>query len=217
MKDIFLSRPNWFDKTFEDGIKNFYNLLKSNEVNPRTIGQSDYPSETPLDGVIKLMKKCQGTIVLGVPQIEILNGKIKEKDISAPIHLGTEWNHIEAALAHSMNHPLLVIHHSTVKRGIFDRGACNTFLYSVDMKNPSWPLSDEISGALINWKSELKELVFSKNDFLEKPTIQWGMYKFENEIGLFCPVCFQKDGLKIPTSRLDTKFYQCPNCKAKFS
>ena len=118
------------------------------------------------------MKKCQGTIVLGVPQIEILNGKIKEKDISAPIHLGTEWNHIEAALAHSMNHPLLVIHHSTVKRGIFDRGACNTFLYSVDMKNPSWPLSDEISGALINWKSELKELVFSKNDFLEKPTIQ---------------------------------------------
>jgi hypothetical protein len=141
MKDIFLSRPNWIPKNYEKGLENFYNLLNSNNLRPRTIGQSDYPSESPLDGVIKLLKKCQGTIVLGIPQIEIETGKIKDSNINEKFELGTEWNHIEGALAHSLNHPLLIIHHKDVKRGVFDRGACNTFLYSVDMNDSSWSIS----------------------------------------------------------------------------
>jgi hypothetical protein len=218
MKEVFLSRPNWIPSEFEKGIENFYNLLKSINLNPRTIGQSDFPNESPLNEVISLMGKCEGTIVLGIPQIEIENGNLKGTTINGKMILGTEWNHIEAALAYSIGHPLLIIHHKNMSRGIFDRGACNSFIYEIDMDDNSWAISSEISGVISNWKSKLKEL--PKRKIIEqnsesKPVLKWGMYKFEGEQGLFCPTCYVKDGLKIPCSRLSSKFYQCPNCSAK--
>jgi hypothetical protein len=220
MKEIFVSRPNWIPEKFEKGLNSFYNLLKANGLNPRTIGQSDYPNKSPLDEVIGLLKKCEGTIVLGIPQIEITNGLIKGVKLDNSIQLGTEWNHIEAALSHSLDLPMLVVHHETVVRGIFDRGACNSFLHKVNMEESHWATSDGISGAILNWKSELIKPIIavsknSNNDI--KPTLKWGAYKFGDEPGLFCPVCYEKEGLKIPASRVNTKFYQCPNCQAKLS
>lgn len=221
MRKIFLSRPNWIPESFQKGLENFYTLLSSNELDPRTIGQSDYPNETPLDEVIKLMNKCEGTIILGIPQIEINAGNIKGTEITTSLTLGTEWNHIEAALAHSLRHPMLIIHHLDVKRGVFDRGACNSFLHSIDMCDPTWAISKSISGALTNWKEKLIEtktpLIKSELSGLEKYTIQWGMFKFVNEQGLFCPVCYNKERLKIPCSRINSQYYQCPNCNAKLS
>lgn len=155
MKEVFVSRPNWVPEPFEKGLDNFYNLLRANELNPRTVGRSDYPSKSPLDEVVGLLKKCQGTIVLGVPQIDVQTGKVKGEDIPGGFQLCTEWNHIEAALAHSLGHPLLVIHHLKGSRGIFDRGAGNYFLHQVDLSDPSWPIAAGIAGALSNWKSEL--------------------------------------------------------------
>jgi hypothetical protein len=220
VKDIFLSRPSWINPRFQEGIDNFYNLLKSNDLNPRTIGQSDYPNESPLDEVIKLMEKCYGTIILGIPQIEITNGKIRGEDTRSTIELGTEWNHIEAALAHSIGQQILIIHHKTVQRGIFDRGAINCYLYNVDMNDSSWPITSAISGALMSWKSKLTQLLQKRNKVeadSKKPIIKWGMYQFPGEQGLFCPVCYVKSGLKIPASRINSKSYQCPNCKAILS
>jgi hypothetical protein len=156
MKEIFVSRPNWIPETFENGLKSFYTLLKANGLNPRTIGQSDYPNKSPLDEVIGLLKKCEGTIVLGIPQIEIKNGLLKGENLNNEIHLGTEWNHIEAALSHSLDLPMLIVHHKTVARGIFDRGACNSYLHKVNMEESNWAISDGVSGALLNWKSYLK-------------------------------------------------------------
>ena len=216
-KEVFISRPNWIPNAFEIGIQNFYNVLNSLELNPRTIGQSDFPNESPLDEVINLMKKCEGTIVLGIPQIEIDKGKLKGETIKSKIELGTEWNHIEAALAYSVGHPLLIIHHKNVCRGVFDRGACNSFIYEVDMNDSSWSICKEISGVVSNWKSKLgKSSKSSKQETNQesKPTLKWGMYKFEGEEGLFCPSCYIKEGLKIPCSRVTPRFYQCPNCKA---
>lgn len=220
MIDVFVSRPNWIPEQFDEGIKCFYVLLKANGLNPRTIGQTDFPSKSPLDEVILLLKKCQGTIVLGIPQIEISSGKIKGKDIDCEIQLGTEWNHIESALSHSLNLPLLIVHHKTIVRGIFDLGASNSFLHKVDMMNTVWPLSQGISGALIDWKNELKNPAVQNPSFtgsIVKPSLKWGAYKFEGKIGLYCPVCYEKEDLFIPVSRVNSRVYQCPSCHAKLS
>ncbi len=220
MKEIFVSRPNWIPEKFDKGLNSLYNLLKANGLNPRTIGQSDYPNKSPLDEVIRLLKKCEGTIVLGIPQIEITKGLIKGKTLDYDLHLGTEWNHIEAALSHSLDLPMLIVHHKTVVRGIFDRGACNSFLHKVDMEESHWATSDGISGAILNWKSELKKPMTAISEKINneiKPTLKWGAYKFGEEPGLFCPVCYEKEGLKIPVSRVNSRFHQCPNCQAKFS
>jgi hypothetical protein len=47
------------------------------------------------------------------------------------------------------------------------------------------------------------------------PRIKWGCYQFDGEDRLFCTACYDTKGLKIQTTRLNSNFRQCPNCKAK--
>jgi len=158
MKNIFLSRPNWIDPACQEGLKNFMGLLKSHDLQPRTVGSTDYPDKAPMDAVIELLYECEGAIILGYPQVKMDAGSIKNDKIKDPMQFSTEWNHIEGGLAHALGLPLLIIHHTDVSRGIFDRGIMNYFLYKKDFSDNSWGISDEITGALIKWKSRLKPI-----------------------------------------------------------
>ena len=79
MKNIFLSRPTWATPKFKDGLKAFENILTSYEMNPRTLGVSDSPINTPLDEVISIVNQCVGAIILGYPQIEVKDSVLKGK------------------------------------------------------------------------------------------------------------------------------------------
>jgi hypothetical protein len=164
------------------------------------------------------MRKCVGAIVLGFPQVIIEKGLIKDVTVSQPVSLGTEWNHIEAALAHCLGIPILVIHDKTVIRGVFERGTLNSFIYSFDFTDPSWPLDQIATGAIRSWIECLNDKVESiKNKSEDKPTLKWGCYKFEGLEGLYCPACYESKGKKIPASRIKGGIYKCPLCNAELS
>jgi hypothetical protein len=91
---------------------------------------------------------------LGIPQISIEYGRLRDEKLIGELVLGTEWNHIEAALAYALKLPLLLIHHTGMTRGVFDRGALNTFLYERDLGRPEWPLEERLQGALRSWMQE---------------------------------------------------------------
>ena len=154
MIDVFISRPTWIAEEFREGLDGFLAFLGTHDLKPRTIGSTDYPTESPLVEVIRLMDECEGAVILGYPQIYVLRGNIKGSDKN-DFPLPTEWNHIEATLAFSKNLPLLVIHHKGISRGIFDRGAISKFIYEKDLSKNNWFLSDDISGALMRWKSSI--------------------------------------------------------------
>ena len=155
MKSVFVSRPTWVDPKFQKGLDGFLRVLAGLDLQPRTIGTTDYPSKAPLAEVIKLMELCSGAIILGYPQIVATAGYLKDKPISTDVVLPTEWNHIEAGLAYAREIPLLVIHHQGISRGIFDRGAIANFIYEVDLADPAWPLRPEVQGAIANWKNDV--------------------------------------------------------------
>ena len=154
MTSIFISRPTFVTEEFREGLNGFLAFLGTHDLKPRTIGSTDYPTESPLVEVIRLMDECEGAIILGYPQIYVINGNIKGTEKN-DFPLPTEWNHIEATLAFSKNLPLLVIHHKGISGGIFDRGAISKFIYEKDLSENNWFLSDNISGALMNWKSSI--------------------------------------------------------------
>lgn len=217
MRDIFLSSPTWIEHRYEKGLNGFLSLLQAHNLRPRTIGVTDFPNKSPLDEVITLLRKCVGAVVLGFPQIIIEKGLIKDETISQPLSLGTEWNHIEAALSHCLGIPMLVIHDKTVIRGIFDRGALNSFLYSLDLATPTWPL--ETAGAVQSWLDSLLDAPLGNVEIqrMEKPILKWGCYKFKGLDGLYCPACYESKGKKIPASRIKGGIYKCPLCKAELS
>ena len=160
MVNVFISRPTWVPDNFKEGLENFLSFLEEMDLSPRTLGSTDYPTESPLDEVISLMSECKGIIVLGYPQTFISKGSFKDKEITEKVILATEWNHIEAGLAYARGIPLLLIHHVGIQRGIFDRGAINSFVYEIDLANSDWLESAEIKGALLNWKRDVLKITF---------------------------------------------------------
>ena len=155
--DIFVSRPTWVQEEFEEGLNTFTTLIDNLGLVPRTLGVTDYPSKSPLDEVIEIMSSCKGVVILGYPQIEIATGTLKGDPLESAMVLATEWNHLEAGLAYAAGLPLLVLHHNTVSRGIFDRGVLNAFLHSIDFTNPNWSMQPAINGAISKWKQECEE------------------------------------------------------------
>ena len=215
MKNIFLSRPNWVSPEYQDGLDNFLNLLKSHGLSPRTIGTTDYPSKSPMDAVIDLLHECEGAIILGYPQIDIFSGKIKNVEIQGNVQLSTEWNHIEAGLAHALELPLLIIHHNDVSRGVFDRGVLNNFVYQKNFTDSSWGISSDVTGALTKWKSNLKPTSKLQLPQLQDENIEvkWGCFKFPPDEKLYCPMCYNNKNIKMLTTRVDTRNRRCTSCE----
>ncbi len=209
--EIFVSRPTWVAPEFESGLSTLLTQLDNLDLVPRTLGVSDYPRKAPLDEVIEIMATCQGAIVLGYPQLEVEAGFLKGGKINSPMSLGTEWNHLEAGLAYAAGLPLLVIHHTTVSRGIFDRGVLNAFLHSVDLSESNWSMQASMNGAIKRWK---KACIDGESNY-RNPSKQT-VAKNDKPI---CPNCSDNKKrmymkpIPPPFSELAGGEWECPQCR----
>ena len=139
MIQTFVSRPNWAPPIIEHKLIDFYQLLTDVGFEANTIGKSEVPLRSPFEDVRRLMKKCQCTIVLGLPQIFMHSGTVKHVPITSNLTLPTEWNQIEATMSLMLDLPTLVLLHDTVaSRGIFDRGAANVFVHEFNVLEADW-------------------------------------------------------------------------------
>lgn len=139
MIETFVSRPTWAPPEIEGKLAGFYQLLEDTGFKANTIGKSQAPLRSPFDDVRRLIRKCQCTIVLGLPQVFIQAGAMKTVPIAAPVAFATEWNQIEATMSLMLDLPTLVLLHDTVAaRGIFDRGAANVFVHEFNVLGESW-------------------------------------------------------------------------------
>jgi hypothetical protein len=137
--ETFVSRPNWAPPILETGLIPFYQLLKDVGFKANTIGKSQVALKSPFEDVRRLMKRCQCTIVLGLPQIFVHSGSIKHVPIESNLMLPTEWNQIEATMSLMMDLPTLVLLHNSVSdRGLFYRGAADVFVYDFDITKADW-------------------------------------------------------------------------------
>lgn len=154
MIETFVSRPTWAPPAIEEKLSAFYQLLEDTGFKANTIGKSQTPLRSPFEDVRRLMRKCQCTIVLGLPQIFMHSGTVKQEPIQANLTLPTEWNQIEATMALMLDLPTLVLLHKTVaSRGIFDRGAANVFVHGFDVMEADWV--HEVRPALASLRSDI--------------------------------------------------------------
>lgn len=214
MTSIFLSVLTKVPDEYKDGYKNFLNLLKLQNLEPRTLGTTDFANKTPLDEVIELMYQCEGTIILGFPQMIVKEAELNGEKVKGDLHLATEWNHIEGSIAIAIGLPLLVIVDSTVSTGIFDKGVLNSFVYRKNLLEPTWSSSNEIAGAMTKWKTLLKQITkpnVNKRGS-EKPKVKYGCFTFPPDETLYCPYCYNKEAEKYIATRVNIKNYQCTNC-----
>jgi hypothetical protein len=132
--------------------------LRAEGLIPYTVGRNTFGSDSPLKTVVDLMNECSGTVVIALERKYFPSGLEKrggsqEVPITNVI-LPTPWNQIEAAMAYSRGHPLLVI----VERGIRAEGLLEPgfdwYVQAVEPKAESLT-TIEFNGVLASWKGKL--------------------------------------------------------------
>jgi hypothetical protein len=156
--DIFISRPSVISEEFEEQYIPFEKFLRSSGVTPCRLGAGQYTLDAPLKGVMDLMERCKGSIILGYPQYHIGASVIKGREAQQTImmNIPTPWNQIEATLAFQRQIPVLVIAHSGVTGGIFDHGVTGEYVLTIDLKEKNWHKKKEFLGIFEIWKAKLE-------------------------------------------------------------
>jgi hypothetical protein len=127
---------------------------------PRTVGVSDFAAKNPIQEVCILAKHCSGGLILGFEQMRIESGTSKpgtafETAISNQAQ-ATPWNQLEAGILTAFRLPLLVLRESGVSGGVFDPGASDHYVTTIDStrflehgENP------ELGEALRSWSTDV--------------------------------------------------------------
>lgn len=93
--------------------------MRQNELEPRVINKTDYPTGNPHTDISRVMKECSGTIVVAYERTYYSSGLEKrsseEEKKVAEIKYTTPWNQIEAAMAYALGMPILVLLEADLK------------------------------------------------------------------------------------------------------
>jgi hypothetical protein len=138
---VFLSCPKPFLRVQEEFLGKVEDKLRGNDLDPRTLGRSDYDMDAPLEGIRRLMVGCCGLIALTFRRTYIEKGTERPaSDIGGSAEsrdgcwLTSPYCHIEPAMAFQLGLPLLLWREQGVLAdGILDRGAIGISMPEFDL------------------------------------------------------------------------------------
>jgi hypothetical protein len=157
--DVFVSVGAPATKQQDNFVRAIEERLRSEGLIPHTVGRNEFSSDAPLKRVVELMDKSCGTVVIALERCYfpagIRNrGGPKETSL-AEIKLATSWNQIEAAMAQSRGHPLLVIvEEGLAEEGLLERGY-DWYIQSVKLETSALN-TPEFNGVLASWKQKMQ-------------------------------------------------------------
>jgi len=94
---VFVSCPTSLSPSQEEARTVIIQQLDDNDLEPRALGRSDYPTELPLREVLLIARHCSGGVILGFEQFRADSGVLKpgtssEKRVSTPLPFPSPWN-----------------------------------------------------------------------------------------------------------------------------
>jgi hypothetical protein len=156
--NVFVSVGGTSNEQQENFVRAVEDRLRSEGLIPHTVGRNIFSADSPLKTVTQLLDTCCGTVVIALERMYFPSGSDKRggsKESSlVDIRLATPWNQIEAAMAYSRGHPLLVIVEQGIKsEGLLERGYD---WYVQTVKPDATALATtEFNGVLSSWKQKL--------------------------------------------------------------
>ncbi|MDR5742486.1 hypothetical protein QCE73_04865 [Caballeronia sp. LZ029] len=155
---VFVSVGGTATDQQESFVRAVENRLRAEGLIPCTVGRNTFSSDSPLKTVVELMNNCSGTVVIALERKYFSNGIEKRGGPSevpiTNVALPTPWNQIEAAMAYSRGHPLLVI----VEQGISTEGLLEPgfdwYVQVVELKTEALT-TIQFNSVLASWKGKL--------------------------------------------------------------
>jgi hypothetical protein len=171
--NVFVSVGGTATEQQETFVRAVEDRLRSEGLIPHTVGRNTFSADSPLKTVTQLLDSCSGTVVIALERLYFPAGTDKrggqKESTLVDVKLATPWNQIEAAMAYSKGHPLLVIVEQGVKgEGLLERGY-DWYVQSVK-PDPSALATTEFNGVLSSWKQKLVQSSPAKSAVLKNPT-----------------------------------------------
>jgi hypothetical protein len=159
---VFVSSPTALSPAQHRTRKRIFTLLDNLNLEPRALGQSDYPTQLPLREVHTIARHCSGAVILGFEQIRankgiIKPGTTKQTPITKPISFPTPWNQLEAGILFSMNLPMLVFREPMITGGIFDPGVTDVFIHTMPSSKLSHSEKASLQDVFLKWQSNVRK------------------------------------------------------------
>jgi hypothetical protein len=122
--------------------------------------RAQWSSEQPLKPIWRKMQECAGTAVIAFERMHFaegveFRGSPKQKpleDVSVP----TIWNQIEAAMAYTLGHPLLMVVQDGLREDGLLEGRYDWYVLRVPLE-PTALSQREFRGVLLDWKGRVLE------------------------------------------------------------
>lgn len=134
--------------------------LRAEGLVPHTVGRNTFSNDAPLKTVIELLDNCVGTVVIALERSYFPSGLDKrggpKEATLSDVRLPTPWNQIEAAMAFSRGHPLMVIvEHGLKSEGLLERGS-EWYVQWVKAEEAALGTT-EFNGILASWKQKMQQ------------------------------------------------------------
>lgn len=158
MLEVFVSVGGPANVDQEAFVAAVEDRLRIEGLIPHTVGRNTFSSDAPLRTVTELLDQCSGTVVIALersffPAGYDKRGGPKETRL-VDVRLPTPWNHIEAAMAYSRGHAVLMLVEDGLKvEGLLEPGY-DWYVQRVKPV-PSSLATAEFNGVLASWKSKL--------------------------------------------------------------
>jgi hypothetical protein len=168
--NVFLSVGRASTPEQEQFITTLEKYLSSHGLTPQTVGRTYFKNQQPLKSVAECMADCAGTIILAFERLYIHDGAerrgSKHQSPVGNVTLPTVWNQIEAAMAYTLGHPLLVLVENGIKsEGLLEHGY-DWYVKWIELQDTAFG-EPEFIGVFTDWKTAVedhyKALPFSKN------------------------------------------------------
>lgn len=143
---VFMSNPKPCNARQTAFVEQVLEYFESRDIEPHTLGRSDYDMAAPLEAIRRIMLESNGILVIAFRRYLVESGSVyylKEDGREDSSSVGGEWFtspwcHIEAGMAFQLGLPLLIFRESGVRDdGILQRGAVGTYLPEFNLTDPN--------------------------------------------------------------------------------
>lgn len=158
--NVFVSVGGTANDVQEAFVQAVERRLRAEGLVPHTVGRNTFSTDAPLRAVTELLDKCVGTVVIALERSYFPSGLDKRggprEATLLDVRLPTPWNQIEAAMAFSRRHPLMVIvEHGLKSEGLLERGS-EWYVQWVRVEESALGTA-EFNGVLASWKQRLQQ------------------------------------------------------------
>lgn len=175
---VFVSVGSRFRDDQRAFIDTLFRQLKAIGLEPHAVGVTDFSHKNPLKHIEELMRECDGSVIVAFERMFIESGTEKrdspqEKPVQDAL-VPTPWNQIEAAMAYTLGHPLLVLVEEGCRPEGLLEGGYDWYVQRVNI-TPASLSEHNVLGQIHSWRAAVEEhaksaVVSTKVDSLERLT-----------------------------------------------